>query len=50
METSSIADGIAEAVRHRDEWATRARVRAAAMTWESTARATAAVYDEVIAR
>ncbi len=48
--TSSIGDGIAEALRHRDEWAARSRARAAEMTWDSTARATAAVYDEVIAR
>ena len=46
--TSSIAEGIAEALRHRDEWAVRSRARAGAMTWDDAARATAAVYDELV--
>ena len=46
--TSSIADGIAEALRHRDEWAARSRARASEMTWEAAARSTAAVYDELV--
>lgn len=48
--TSSIAKGIAEALRQRDEWSARSRARAADMTWEATAKATAAVYDEVVGR
>lgn len=45
---SSIAEGIAQVLRHRDEWAARSRVRANEMTWEAAARSTAAVYDEVV--
>ena len=46
--TSSIADGIAEVLRHRDEWAARSRARASKMTWDAAARSTAAVYDELV--
>lgn len=45
---SSIADGIAEALRNREEWTTRSRARASEMTWDAAARATAAVYDELV--
>ena len=47
-ESSSIVDGIAEALRNRDAWAVRSHARAREMSWDAAARATAAVYDELV--
>ena len=44
-----ILRGVREALNSRTELASRGRSRAAAATWSNTARATAAVYDEVLA-
>jgi len=44
-----ILRGVREALNSRTELASRGRTRAAAATWSNTARATAAVYDEVLA-
>ena len=46
--STAIAEGIAEALRHRDDWALRSRARASEMSWDAAARATAAVYDELV--
>jgi glycosyltransferase involved in cell wall biosynthesis len=47
LDPDSIAAALEEAVAHRDELGTRGRERAAAFTWERTARATLDVYLEV---
>ena len=52
VEPTSVEDilrGIREALNSRADLSSRGRTRAAAATWTNTARATAAVYDEVLA-
>lgn len=49
-DTESIASGITEALDRRDELAALGAARAATMTWERTADATAAVYRQVAGR
>jgi glycosyltransferase involved in cell wall biosynthesis len=44
-----ILRGVREALNSRTDLASRGRSRAAGATWANTARATAAVYDEVLA-
>ena len=52
VEPTSVEDilrGVREALNSRADLSSRGRARAAAATWTNTARATAAVYDEVLA-
>jgi glycosyltransferase involved in cell wall biosynthesis len=49
MSTDDILRGVREALGARVELASRGRARAAEATWANTARATAKVYDEVLA-
>ncbi len=52
VEPTSVEDilrGIREALNSSADLSSRGRARAAAATWTNTARATAAVYDEVLA-
>lgn len=48
-EPESIADAIRRVVADRDRWATAARARATAYTWDSTVDATVAAYRAVAA-
>ncbi|PTL59860.1 glycosyltransferase family 4 protein [Paraconexibacter algicola] len=48
LDVEAIADAILRALGRRDELAGAGRVVAAAHTWEATARATAAVYRQVL--
>ena len=47
--TDDILRGVREALAARSELAAKGRARASETTWTNTARATAAVYDEVLA-
>jgi len=47
-DSSSIAVGIRSALESREELAARSCIRAAEMSWDAAARATAAAYDEVV--
>lgn len=47
-DTTSIANGITDALKRRDELVELGYNRAAKMTWKNTAIATAAIYDEVV--
>jgi len=49
MSTDDILRGVREALGARVELASKGRARAAEATWGNTARATAAIYDEVLA-
>ena len=47
-EASSIADGIRDVLDQPDEWRARGLARAAQFSWDATARATEAVYRELL--
>jgi glycosyltransferase involved in cell wall biosynthesis len=48
FDVDDIAQAIVRALDERDELAARGRARAAAFSWDATARATAAVYQELL--